>query len=382
MSRQVLIIDDDEYDRLALTRALSRLPEPIELSHATSGIEGLAKLQDTHFDAAIVDYQLHDMTADDLVERLKATVDPLPAIIIVTGQGDFRKVTHIMQSGAHDYLLKDDMTPERIERALTNAWRAVEKDNELKRQRSELIRSNAELEQYALLASHDLRAPLRSIRGFLELLQERTGGVIDDESAKYVQHAIDGANQLSRYVHGLLQVSRLQNTPGELAVFSSQSVLDDTVSTLQGLIAQASATIHLGNLPPMIGERQYFLQVMQNLVSNALIYRREGQDAEIHVSTRYDSPMPAQAIANLPKNIAIWQWTVTDNGRGIVPEKQSRVFDMFQSIDQLGNETGAGIGLAVCRKIVSAYGGKIWLDDAHREGCQFHFTWPGPSPAD
>ncbi|MFK8053503.1 MAG: ATP-binding protein [Woeseiaceae bacterium] len=377
MLRQVLIIDDDEYDRLALTRALGAFSEPIELTHATSGAHALSLLEQSQFDALIIDYQLHDMTADDLVGHIVQSGDRSVAMVVVAGQGDIRHVTKIMQKGAHDYLIKDDLTPQRIERALTTAWRTVTMDNALERQRLELLRSNAELEQYAVLASHDLRQPLRSITGFLELLEERTKGVLDDETSTYLKHAIEGADQMRGYVQGLLEVARLKNSPEELGFFDSGAVLQSVIAILKGTIGQHSARIRISGSPELIGERQHFLQVTQNLVSNALLYGKPETAVDIVIEANYQTTLPPHTLPNLAERTGLWRWTVSDNGRGIPPEQRARIFRMFQKVEPAEQDQGSGIGLAICRKLIAASGGKIWLDDDFSDGCRFHFTWPG-----
>jgi PAS domain S-box-containing protein len=227
-----------------------------------------------------------------------------------------------------------------------------------------LRRSNAELEQFAYVASHDLQEPLRMVASYTQLLADRYGGKLDPRADKYIRYAIDGAKRMQALVRDLLTYSRISTEKRQLHRVDSKAVLEAVLERLAAAIGDTGADIVVGALPEVTSDEAELGQVFQNLVSNALKFRS-------------DRPVRIQ-IAAQPKGDG-WVFSVADNGLGIDPRYHDRVFQMFQRLHERGKYEGSGIGLAIAKKIVEQHGGAIWVESALGQGSTFYFTMPPAS---
>jgi PAS domain S-box-containing protein len=230
---------------------------------------------------------------------------------------------------------------------------------ELRQAATELSRSNEELEQFAYIVSHDLREPLRTIGGFLNLLQRRHGEQLDPHARELVTFTIDGAARLDRMITDLLEYSRIQRqqpTPGQVDLFS---VWLTAVDNLYAVIEESGAHISHDELPVITGDESQLVRLWQNLMSNAIKFRGDRQP-EIHIGVR---EQPDQ-----------WLFSVRDNGIGIPPQFADRIFQVFQRLHTQREYPGSGIGLAICKKIVERHGGRIWMKSHPGRGTTFYFT--------
>lgn len=224
----------------------------------------------------------------------------------------------------------------------------------------ELARSNAELEQFAYVASHDLQEPLRMVASYVQLLQRRYQGKLDPDADEFIRFAAEGATRMQGLINALLTYSRAGRA-NPLAPVDLDGVLERAVYNLQDTLGASEATITYDAMPTVVADESLMLQVLQNLLSNAMKFR--GPDApRIHVgAVREDGA---------------WRLWVHDNGIGIAPEFHQRIFVIFQRLHPREQYEGTGIGLALCKKIVEQRGGRIWLDSAPGQGTTFHFTIP------
>jgi light-regulated signal transduction histidine kinase (bacteriophytochrome) len=251
---------------------------------------------------------------------------------------------------AHDEL---EMTVEERTRALV-------------RKTIELERSNADLEQFAYVASHDLQEPLRKISSYGELLQDRYGNALDDRGRRYATYMVDGVRRLQELIRALLEYSRL-NRPGEpFAPVQLDDVLDRVLNDMDVTIREARAIIRRKTLPVVWGSAVEIGQVFQNLVSNAVKFR--GQ-------------RPLQIEVSAEKRGSDWVIRVADNGIGIEPEYREKIFAVFQRLHSRSEIPGAGIGLAICKKIAERHGGQIWVESVAGIGSTFCFTLASPPTA-
>jgi signal transduction histidine kinase len=235
----------------------------------------------------------------------------------------------------------------------------------LDEQAVELRRSNAELEQFAYVASHDLQEPLRKVTSFCQLLEKRYGDQLDERGAEYIGFAVDGAKRMQVLINDLLTFSRV----GRLNATSTDVDLDATVDTALGnlstVIDESGAEIvrPADGLPHVDGDPTLLIMVWQNLIGNAVKFRREGVTPRIVIeSGRRDDDD--------------WLFTVSDNGIGIPQEFADKVFVIFQRLHGRDAYSGTGIGLALCKKIIEHHGGTIWIDHDYTEGTRFRFTLP------
>ncbi|WP_026425919.1 sensor histidine kinase [Actinokineospora inagensis] len=225
----------------------------------------------------------------------------------------------------------------------------------------DLARSNAELEQFAYVASHDLQEPLRKVASFCQLLERRYRGKLDDKADQYIGFAVDGARRMQVLINDLLAFSRVGRHTGKHADHDATALAEAAARDLADVIAAAGATVVVGDLPTVHGEAPLLTSVFQNLIGNGVKFRGD-QPPHITISAeRADDD---------------WVFTVTDNGIGIEAQYADRVFVIFQRLHGKDAYPGTGIGLAMCRKIIEFHGGTIWVDTEHTGGTRIRFTLP------
>jgi len=226
---------------------------------------------------------------------------------------------------------------------------------------SELSRSNAELEQFAYVASHDLQEPLRMVASYTQLLAKRYKGRLDADADEFISYASDGAIRMQTMINDLLSYSRVGTKGKDFAPTDTQVGLERALQNLQAAIQESGAVVTHNELPAVVGDDSQLVQVFQNLIGNAIKFRK-GAAPHIHVSAERKAD---ECI-----------FSVRDDGIGIDPKHRDRLFVMFRRLHGSGEYPGTGIGLAICRKIVERHGGRIWFDSEPGKGSAFHFTIP------
>jgi signal transduction histidine kinase len=236
-------------------------------------------------------------------------------------------------------------------------------NEELREHSDELQRSNAELEQFAYIASHDLQEPLRKVASFTQLLQRRYAGQLDERADQYIAFAVDGAKRMQALINDLLAYSRVGRSSRQPAPTSAEAAVAEARANLAGPLEQSGATVTAGYLPVVMGELPLLVAVFQNLLSNALKFRGDE---------------PPRIVITTEREDGFWLFSVSDNGIGIDPEYAERIFVIFQRLHERTAYPGTGIGLAMTRKIIEYFGGRIWLDTTYPDGARFQFTLPAP----
>jgi len=237
----------------------------------------------------------------------------------------------------------------------------------LDEQAEELRRSNAELEQFAYVASHDLQEPLRKVASFCQLLEKRYGDKLDERGTEYIAFAVDGAKRMQVLINDLLTFSRVGRLNATEADVALDTALDAALGNVATAVEETGAQIERpsGGLPTVKGDPTLLTMLWQNLVGNAVKFRREGASPRVVIECAEGSPDSDQ-----------WLFSVSDNGIGIAPEFTEKVFVIFQRLHGRDAYTGTGIGLALCKKIVEHHGGTIWIDTDYTDGTRFRFTLP------
>ncbi|MEV7971210.1 ATP-binding protein [Sphaerisporangium sp. NPDC088356] len=232
----------------------------------------------------------------------------------------------------------------------------------LSEQTDELRRSNAELEQFAYVASHDLQEPVRKVTVFCQLLQNRYAAQLDERAIEYISFAVDGAKRMQSLIAELLALSRVGRGQSERVPVPLDQPLDRALANLETLTEESGAVVVRPELPEVLGDPTLLTMLWQNLIGNAVKFRSTDRAPEVRISVARAGDL--------------WELSVGDNGIGVEPRFAEKIFVIFQRLHNRQDYEGTGIGLALCKKIVEYHGGQIHLDTERGEGTRFVFTLP------
>lgn len=274
------------------------------------------------------------------------------------GQRFYEARLNAINAEEYILILRDISAVKKSEQALTEQIHEVDRKN---RQLEAYINSNLQLENFAYIASHDLREPARTMRTFSQFLKKRAGDQLDEDSNMYLDFIISGANRMNQLIQDLLTYSRVNTEPFEREDIQLPELLAEVQDNLKSSIAEKEAVVQYKNLPGQIqGSTTRLQQLFQNLISNAIKFHRPNVPPKVKISAK-----------DLKTH---WQFTVADNGIGIDPEFQDQVFVIFKKLHNNQTYQGTGIGLALVKRIVTQHEGEIWLDSALDKGTRIHFT--------
>ena len=367
---RVLHVEDNEMDAELVAQALRRGGLSVSVVVVQEEVEFERQLRLQTPDVVIADYNLPRWKGIDALHVLRSEGLDIPLILVSGALGDITAVECIKR-GATDYVLKDGLArlPEAVRRALQERHslrlrRQAEED--LARKVEELARSNAELEQFAYIASHDLQEPLRMVATYTQLLAERYRGRLDENADKFIGYACEGALRMQALVQDLLAFSRVGRSGGACECIDCNAAMAEVLRSLGPAMKESGAVVTHGALPVVWADRSQVVQVFQNLIGNAIKFR--GKE------------VPAISV-QAEKAGQRWVFSVSDNGIGIAPEYAENIFVVFQRLHTRTEYAGNGIGLAICKKIVEHCGGKIWVEAQTGHGSIFKFTMPCDGPA-
>jgi len=233
---------------------------------------------------------------------------------------------------------------------------------DLKKAEESLLASNRELEQFAYVASHDLQEPLRMVASFTELLERNYRAQFDERGLKYLRFIIDGAFRMQTLIQDLLAFSRVGRFEGKRQQIDCNAIMDDVITDLSEKIKEMNAEVAHGELPALMADKSNISRLFLNLIGNALKFRKKDE--------------PPRVIVTAERKYKEWQFAVSDNGIGIDPKYFDKIFVIFQRLHGKEEYPGSGMGLAICKKIVSNYGGKIWVESVPGQGAKFIFSVP------
>jgi Bacteriophytochrome (light-regulated signal transduction histidine kinase) len=336
------------------------------------------KVRDAVLVAMVVVFLLTGVVLTILIRVLVAR--PLEELRIATrrvAQGDFDHV--ILGGGPADVTAVATDVENMRQRIVAELASSREQQAVLTRQAAdldaqavELRRSNAELEQFAYVASHDLQEPLRKVASFCQLLEKRYGDQLDDRARQYIDFAVDGAKRMQILINDLLTFSRVGRVNDSRLPVDMAQALDKALANLDSAVTDSGARVDRPDeLPRIVGDPTLMTMLWQNLVGNAVKFRHPDRPPHIRITCERD-----------PKNPDAWRLCVTDNGIGIPAEFEDKVFVIFQRLHSRDAYGGTGIGLALCKKIVEYHGGHIWIDTSYTDGTRFCFTLPSIDEAD
>src|SRR5919202_391428 len=243
-----------------------------------------------------------------------------------------------------------------LKQEISNRQRA---ESALLKSNQELARSNAELEQFAYVASHDLQAPLATIASYAQLLEKRYKDQLDSKASKFIGNIVQGCTRMQTLIDDLLEYSRVGRSRKPFQLTDCNQAVEQALANLQGAIRQTQAVVTYSELPAVMGDISQLVQLFQNLVGNSIKYRHDAPPV-VHI-TAY-------------KQEKDWLFSVSDNGIGIATQHQARIFQIFQRLHTQKEYSGTGIGLAICQKIAERHGGYIWVESQPGQGSTFYFT--------
>jgi signal transduction histidine kinase len=235
-------------------------------------------------------------------------------------------------------------------------------EHELAQRAERLQTTNAELQDFAYTASHDLSEPLRMVASFLDLLERRAGDALDERSREYLHQAGDGARRMRRLIDDLLLYSRVANEEPRRERVDLRALVDGVLDVLGPAIEEAGATVEVGDLPTIVAEPTQLAQLLQNLIGNAVKFHAPGTPPTVRVTAR--------------RTLGACVVTVADDGIGIPDADQERIFTMFTRLHGRERYAGTGIGLAICRRIAERHGGRIYVESLDGQGSAFHPLLP------
>ncbi|MEH1848552.1 MAG: GAF domain-containing protein [Nostoc sp.] len=240
-------------------------------------------------------------------------------------------------------------------------------------QSQELTRSNADLEQFAYVASHDLQEPLRMVTSYLQLLEQRYKNKLDANADQFITYAVDGARRMQTLINDLLNYSRVSSRGQPFMLVDCNVVLEGAIANLKLAIADSKAVVTHDPLPEVIADATQLTQVFQNLIANAIKFCRHQQPL-IHIGVAKPDANPDGESLNLIPSADKWLFWVRDNGIGLESQYAERIFIIFQRLHGREKYPGTGIGLAICKKIIGRHGGRIWVESKLGQGSTFYFT--------
>jgi PAS domain S-box-containing protein len=245
--------------------------------------------------------------------------------------------------------------------AIRNISDRKKSEQELAAANRVLEESNLELKQFAYIASHDLQTPLRSITGFVQLLQQEYEGKLDEQAQDWILRTVRAVARMQTLIRDLLSYSRVDARSRPFTQIPFLDIVNDALILLESSIHDSGGQVACEKLPIVMGDRSQLVQLMQNLIGNGLAYRSD-KPPHIHISAK--------------RSEKDWIFSVRDNGIGIDPKHYEQIFEIFKRLHNQKDQPGTGIGLAVCRRVVNRHGGKIWVESEPGHGSTFHFTIP------
>ncbi len=367
---RVLLVEDSPADAELVLRELRQEGFDVSSDIVQTVEDFTRQVRANPYQVILADYNLPQWRGIETLDVLRRENLDIPLILVSGSLGDVAAVECIKQ-GATDYVLKDSLARLTISvrRALQEKRQRDQRhqaEEDLARKVEELARSNRDLEQFAHVASHDLQEPLRMVASYTQLLAERYRGKLDDTADKYIGYAVEGALRMQTLVRDLLAFSRVGHNGVAGKHTDCNSVIREALLNLKALIEDSGAVVTHDPLPNVAAERTQLLQVFQNLIGNAVKFRSKEAPA-IRVSAEQQGTH--------------WLFAVADNGIGIAPQYKDLIFVIFQRLHAREEYSGNGVGLAICKKIVEHFGGRIWVESDPGHGSIFRFTLPA-SPAD
>jgi two-component system, sensor histidine kinase and response regulator len=387
----ILLIEDNLAEARLLRELLSESEKDLfNILHVPRLQEGIKQLEkNENYDLVLLDLSLPDSQGLNSLKPINEIAPNLP-IVVLTNTEDEELSINAVRQGAQDYLVKRLINQDLLIRSIRYAIERKQIQQTLKKTNQELThlnhclqeeinkrqeiqeeleRSNRELEQFAYIVSHDLKQPLTTIYSWTQMLQRRYETIFDAKGKKYLDFIFSGTQKMNSLIDSLLTYSRVGRQAKHLETVNCNLLLTEVKETLKTAIAKSQAKITHSDLPTLIADPIQLGQLFQNLIDNAIKYRRE-ENPKIHIAAKLNTS------TRNSKNSQEWIFSFQDNGLGIPQEDQDRVFEIFRRLHSDDQYSGNGVGLAICQKIVQRHNGNIWIESQVGEGSTFYFSIP------
>jgi signal transduction histidine kinase len=364
---QVLLVEDNAGDARLLREMFSKeRADSFELTHVLRMSEAVIHLAKGQVDIVLLDLGLPDEHGLETVRRSRAAAPSVP-VIVLTGLNDEALAAKAMKEGAQDYLIKGQIENRALPRALRHAIERQRMQGETDQIRKQQLQLK---DDFLSHVSHELRSPLAVVHQFVSILLDGLGGPIDADQREYLEITLRNTNQLKGMINDLLEASRADTAKLTVkqSVISVGDILKQTIRSLRETAATKGICLQMDvpdGLPPVYADSRRVCQVLTNLLDNSVKFSPQG--SSITVKARHLEEDPGFVCVS-----------VDDNGCGIAPEEAPRVFDrMYQAKNSLqGGRCGLGLGLYICKELISLHGGRIWNDCERQGGCTVSFTLP------
>ena len=366
---EILLFEDNIGDAGLLEEMLEEFNDLYLLKNVETLEEGLNILKNHQFDIILLDLGLPDSDGIDTLKEVNKKTPNSP-IIVLTGLNSAEIGILAVKMGAQDYLIKKEIDSKQLSSSIRYSIERKKIELELqksqdtleekvKERTKELEESNKELQQFAYVASHDLKEPLRMITSFLQLLERRYADQLDKDATEFIGFAVEGAKRLDEMINDLLEFSKVTRKKIEFSKVDMNKVVEQTKLNLKYAIDTNNAEINYNKLPTIYGDEMLMVQLFQNIIGNSIKYRNK-KTPEINITATKESNQ--------------YHFAITDNGIGMSPEHLNRIFTIFQRLHTKDEYEGTGIGLAIAKKIVLQHDGQIWAESELGKGTTFHFT--------
>ncbi len=361
----LLIVDDEPASMRALCDTLEY--EGYQTFGYTSAADALAAMRERSFDLLLADLQMPGTNGIDLMKSAQL-VDPTLVAVIMTGHGALETAVAAMKAGALDYIQKPIKLATALpvlERALAVRQLRLEKkrlEENVRERTEELKIANRELEAFSYSVSHDLRAPLRAVSTFTQVLLSDHVGPLNDEGRRLLQNVNAGAAHMDRLITDLLRLSQLNRQALHRQPVRFGEVVQRIIDGMAAERAGRDIEFVVADFPPWQVDPGLMQQVFVNLVSNAIKFTRDREHARIEIGYRMDG--------------ATLVCFVKDNGVGFNMKYMNKLFGVFQRLHSADQFEGTGVGLSIVRRIVERHGGKVWVDGGQDQGATFYFSLP------
>jgi signal transduction histidine kinase len=384
----LLLVEDNEGDERLIRELLDEQKLiRFNIEKASSLKESEKKINENQFDIILLDLGLPDSSGLETLIKLIALFPGLATIIILTGLNDTEIGLKAVNSGAQDYIIKGQVDSEKLLKSIIYSFERSRLNKELKTQiearklaERETLKLNSELEQrihdrtaqleivnteleaFSHSVSHDLRAPLRHINGFAEILKEEFGDQLPEKARSYLDTIEDAAKKMNRLIDDLLNLSRTNRTELKKSTIKMKQVLDDAISEVKPLLENRMVNFKISELPEVIGDYNLLCMVWINLLDNAIKYTRPRKETVIQIDCK--------------KEKKEFIFCIRDNGVGFDMEYADKLFGVFQRLHSVDEFEGNGVGLSNVRRIISRHGGRTWAEAEVDKGAAFYFSLP------